>query len=249
MHPQACIDHILHARPHATASHRVIDGVGVIADELLDLRIAARLCRILQLPPLETSQRRLPENFTHAAYAAHQALHIVGLGKEGRVYERHGSGIGRGQLHAAPTPWLQQTDMAGVTVAQHRLATVIDQLAHHKMQLQIGRTLLRPAADKAAGLGKVAGQHAPALTAPAAHALPDIPEAGKRQAKAVHHLRAVHHLHHIGVVMQMLAHTGEVMHDINACLLQMLARPYAREHQQLRRLQRPGTKQDLAPAA
>lgn len=52
-------------------------------------------------------------------------------------------------------------------MAQQGLAAMVDQLAHHKMQLQIGHRLLGLATDKAAGFGEIAGQHAPALMAPA----------------------------------------------------------------------------------
>jgi hypothetical protein len=58
----------------------VIDGVGVIADELLDLLVAARLPNT-QLPASKRASR-LIENFAHAAYAAHHALHVLGLAKK-----------------------------------------------------------------------------------------------------------------------------------------------------------------------
>ena len=174
-------------RPHPSrlalcdSFHRVIDGVGVIADELLDLRIAARLCRILQLPAPRNglSAQVARENFAHAAYTAHQALHIVGLGKEGRVYERHGFGIGRGQLHAGPGP-LAAADRHG---RNNRL--------HPALFYDRGRPACPPqnaAADRArpaACCGQSRRPPAKLLVstpwrlAPASHAPPDIP--GGRQ--------------------------------------------------------------------
>ncbi len=59
-------------------------------------------------------------------------------------------------------------------------------------------------------------------------------------------LRRIHDLNHIGVVVQVLAHAGQVVHQGNAVALQHGARPHAREHQQLRRQQRARAQQHLA---
>src|SRR2546428_517881 len=47
-------------------------------------------------------------------------------------------------------------------------------------------------------------------------------------------LGALHRHPHIGMIAQVLSHTRQDMHGWQAHLLQMLSRPHAREHQQLR---------------
>jgi len=70
--------------------------------------------------------------------------------------------------------------------------------------------------------------------------------ARQREAEQVLELRGVQHLHHVGVVMQVLAHAGQVVQHRDAVLLQVCGRPHARQHQQLRRHKRSRTQQHFA---
>ena len=62
-------------------------------------------------------------------------------------------------------------------------------------------------------------------------------------------VRRVVQQHHVGVVVQVLAHARQIVHHRNAVLLQLRARANAREHQQLGRQQRPGAEQHFARGA
>ena len=85
--------------------------------------------------------------------------------------QRRRDRIGARQRDAAAALRPQQADVARVAVAEHGLAAMVDQLADHEVQLQVGPRLLGPAADEAAGLGEVGGQHAAAVAAPLEDAL------------------------------------------------------------------------------
>ena len=75
--------------------------------------------------------------------------------------------------------------MAGIAMPEHRLASVVDQLADHEVQLQVGCGDLGRAAQEGAGLGEVGGQQAAALAPPFEDALQGPPGARRRQAEQV----------------------------------------------------------------
>jgi len=139
--------------------------------------------------------------------------------------------------------------MTRVAVAQHGLATMVHQLADDKVQLQIGHRFTGLAFDETAGFGKVGGERTGACIAPLPHAAQDVDGAGQRQAEQIGGARRVHDLHHVQVVVQVLAHAGQVVHGGDAVPLQLRARADAREHQQLGREQRAGAQQHFARAA
>ena len=116
-------------------------------------------------------------------------------------------------------------------MAQRGGAAMVDELAHHKMQLQVGYRFCRVAPDEAAGLGEIAGQHAAARLAPLKNALEHAQHAARRDTKQVLAAGCIHHLHHVNVVMQMLAHARQVVDRRNLLRQQVLARANAREHQ------------------
>jgi hypothetical protein len=75
----------------------------------------------------------------HQLEAAHHALDVVGVGQEGRVDQRRGQRVGAGQAHPAAALRPQHAQVARDAVAEHRLAAVVDELADHEVQLQVGR--------------------------------------------------------------------------------------------------------------
>ena len=169
-------------------------------------------------------------------HTAHQAGHIVGVGQELRVNQRRRQWVRAGQAQLAPAFRLQHTDMAAEAMAPGVAPAMVGLLAGQKVQLQVHLRLRRPAADKAARFRQIAGQRARAVLAPFPCALRNALQAGQRYAKALRRAwQAVHH-GHIRVVVQVRAHAGQVCLYRHAHLLQMLARPKTREHQQLRRL-------------
>ena len=116
-------------------------------------------------PPV-AGQRGLLQDRAHQLEAAHQALDVVALGEEVGVDPRCRQRIGAGQRDAAAALGPQQAYVARVAVAERGLAAMVDQLADHEVQLQVGCRCVGPALDEAAGLGEVGGQHAAALAPP-----------------------------------------------------------------------------------
>ena len=132
-------------------------------------------------------------------------------------------------------------------MTEHRLSAMIDQLAHHEVQLQVRDRFIGGAADESPRFGEVGGQHAAAGATPFADALEHVPGTGQGQAEQVGHLRGVDHHHHIRVVVQVGTDTGQVTNHRDAVLAQVIRRPDAREHEQLRGPEGTGTEHDLAP--
>ena len=80
------VDHVERARAHAAAAHRVVDGVGVGADEAArSARRSAPLADAGQFARAMVGQRRLLQDRAHQLEAAHQAIDVVALGEEVRV--------------------------------------------------------------------------------------------------------------------------------------------------------------------
>ena len=235
MHAQARVDHVQRPVAHAAAADRVVDGVGVPADEGLDLGVAARPGRLLA--PAATRQRRLLQELAHEPEAAHQAPQVALLLQEGRVDQRRRQRIAAGQAHAAAALRPQHADVAGKAVPEHRGAAVVDQLADHEVQLQVGHGLGRVAPEKAAGLGEVAGQRPAPLLAPAPDVAHRAPGTGRRQAEQLVRAGHVPDLHHVRVVVQVHADARQLVLHRDAVLAQVVGRADAREHQQLWRLE------------
>ena len=126
---------------------------------------------------------------------------------------------------------------------------MVHQLADDEVQLQIGCRLGRAAADEATRLCVVGGEHAGAAAAPVHHTARNAHRRLGRHAEQVLEVRRVVQQHHVGVVVQVLAHARQIVHHGNAVLLQLRARANAREHQQLGRQQRPGAEQHFARGA
>ncbi|MNW04116.1 hypothetical protein D3C71_2001540 [compost metagenome] len=75
----------------------MINGVGVLADELLDLRIGLRTGRCRQFLRTKLCQRRLRQDLAHALEAAHHAPHVVRIGEELWIDQWQGHGVTVGQ--------------------------------------------------------------------------------------------------------------------------------------------------------
>ena len=211
----------------------MVDGVGIVADEAFNLRVSLRRGRCVQLPAAQRRQRGLLQDAAHQLEAPHQAGHVVGMGQKIGVDDWRGHRVGTGQAHTAAALRLQQTHMAGIAVAKGGLAPVVEQLADHKMQLQIRRWLALLALDEAARFGKIGRQHPGTLLAPFQNALERAQQPAGRDAKQILEVRRVHHLHHVHMVVQILAHAGQVVQHRDTKLLQMRARPNAGQLQHL----------------
>ena len=147
-----------------------------------------------------------------------------GSARKAGSIKRRGQRVGAGQLHAAAAFWVQQTYVAAVAMAKHRLATMVDPLADDEVQLQVGCVQRGLAGEKRAGLGEVGRQPPTLAIAPFADVSRRAPSSGQRPAEGFVEARRVHHLHHSDVVVQVLADAGQVVHHRVALLLQMRPR-------------------------
>ncbi|MCY1547988.1 hypothetical protein D9M68_840740 [compost metagenome] len=86
----------------------MVDRVGLVAHELLDLPLALRQHRGGRLGAAVAREGRLLQQPAHHLEAAHQASGVVGVLQEPRVDEGRHLWIGAGQAQAAPAPGPQQ---------------------------------------------------------------------------------------------------------------------------------------------
>ena len=114
------------------------------------------------------------------------------------------------------------------------------------MQLQVGDGFVGVALDEASGFGEVGGQRPAAPAAPLEQTAQHGQHPLRRDAEQVGQLRRVDHHHHVRVIVQVLPHARQVEHRCDAVCAQVVRRPDAREHQQLRRAEGAGTEQHLA---
>jgi hypothetical protein len=108
-----------------------------------------------------------------------------------------------------------------IIAGEEQVRAMVDEFAHHEVQLQIGHGLGGVALQKGTGFCKVAGEHAAALAAPFAHRLEGAPSTDQRQAKQLGAPRHVDHLHHVHVVLQVLAHSRQLVQHTNAVVQQL----------------------------
>ena len=137
MHAQPRIDHILRPGPHATAADRVVDRVGMVADEGFDFSIADSLGRSACLAALVHRQRRLLQDVAHQLEAANQALHVVAIAQKIRVDQRRRQRVLAGKTQRAPAQGAQQADVTGIAFAIAGRAAMVDDLANDEVQLNI----------------------------------------------------------------------------------------------------------------
>ena len=197
----------------------------------------------------EARQRRLLQDAAHQLEAAHQALDVVARrpGSSGRCAARPSgrrwpaAGC-RGSSGAAGR---RGTNSRGRTRVLRPWST---SLPMTKCSCRSGRALrgwlvMKPPASAKLVVSmplrwrRHSKMPLTALTAPVSD----------RPNRSVS-LRRVDHQHHVDVVVQVRADAGQVVHHGDAVLLQLRARADARQHQQLRRLQRAGAQQHLARA-
>ena len=149
-------------------------------------------------------------------------------------------GVGALQGDTAAALGAHQRGVQRVAVAQMGLAGMVVDDAGQKRQLDIGMVGVAAGRDEAVGFGHAGGDPALALFAPLKNRLDDLPRAAHRNAHRVLPPRRA--VNQVGgdVVLQVLAHTGQVVQHGNAVLLQVRFGADTRQHEQLGRAKGPG---------
>ena len=153
VHPQLRIHHVQRPVAHAATAHRVVDRVGVVANELFDLGVALGVDRAGQFPSAQGCQGRLVQNPAHQLEAAHQAVHVVAVAQKIGVDQGRGKRVFAGQLDAAPAARAQQAHVAGIAMAKDghcgrgRPACRSQSAAAGRALASIGWLLMKPPAS------------------------------------------------------------------------------------------------------
>ena len=121
---------------------------------------------------------------------------------------------------------------------------VVDQPGH-EVQLDVRRVEVGARAQEPAALGEIAGEHAAPLAAEAAELAQHACGARERETERIE-ARRLEAEDEVGMVLQVAADAGRVVHHVDAERLQPCCGPDARQHQQLRRLQRAAREQHFA---
>ena len=197
---------------------------------------------------LQRPQRRRLHQPPRGLEARDHGFQIGRIAEEIRIDQRRGKRIGAVERNAAAALRPQQADVAGKAGAAVALAAVIVGHRHAEMQLDVGNVEVGPGFQEAAAFGEIRG-HRPAAFAPVLADGPQQPR--QRLQRDAVEVRIVRHVaeHEIRMVLQVLPDAGQMMHAGDAVLAKCGAVADARQHQQLRRLERAGGDDHLAPGA
>ncbi len=149
----------------------MVDGIGVVADVVLDLGVALGGGGGRQFFAANPRQCGLRQNLAHQLEAANQAVHVVTFPQKIGINHRRLQRVFAGQCDTATAARTQQAHVARVAMAKGGGAAMIEQFGDDKVQLQVRDGLTGLALDEATGLGEIGGEHAAAQIAPLENAL------------------------------------------------------------------------------
>ena len=112
MHSQLGVHHIHGAVAHAAGAGGVVDGVCVIADELLNFSIGLRPGGGRQLLARHGGHGGLGQDFAGQFDATNQSCHVVPVAQKIGVNQRCGQRVFAGQKQTAPAAGAQQAHVA-----------------------------------------------------------------------------------------------------------------------------------------
>ena len=245
MHAQRRVHHRQRVLAHAAGAHRVVDGVGAVADVLQQALVVFHALGV-QLAPADGVESALAQDGARGPGARQQQGGVGRVAEEGRVDHRRLGRVGRAQAHAAGALRAQHAHVQAVAVAPVKLARVVVDDADHEVQLHVRPGGAGAHAQKAAGFGEVGGQQPAPLAPPLADGAGQLERRAQRVADGVGRAGGdVEHVVH--VVLQVAAHAGQRVAHGDAVALQLGAVADAGEHEQLRRVEGAGGQQHLAP--
>ena len=131
-----------------------------------------------------------------------------------------------------------------IATQEAQVTPVITQLARGEMELQIGQLKIRRTAGDDAGFGAIGRKHA----APGKEVAPQVnatPQGIAPGDSPRDRLGAALHDQHVEMILQVLANARQMMAHGDTLRCQRGGFTYTREHEQLRGLDRPGSKQHL----
>ncbi len=223
-------------------------GVGLLLAEAADfLPVEHRLER--HDAPLDVAAHgRLLHDLHRLQAAGGHRVEIVGIAEVSGRHARRGQRIGAGELDGAARPRADLPQVDGAAVAAgHAVDALLDPRAHHHEVLDVGARLVGLPPPEGATLDQVGGGRAAAEQR--------VLQPGQRPPAqplvlvvAVRALQLVHQ-RDLDVILQVAANAGQVGQDRDAVPLERLRRADARQHQQLRRIERASADDHLAPRA
>ena len=129
-----------------------------------------------------------------------------------------------------------------------QLARMVFDNRDDEMQLDVCFGQIGSGFEEASGLGEIAGDHATPLAAISTDLLHQPRAPGERKSDQIETARGEAE-DEVGMVLKILADAGRIEDDFDAGLAQMRRRTNARQHQDLRRLQRAGAEDDFTAGA
>ena len=221
---------------HAAGAHGVEDGGADVTGQTREFFIALELRTRLEFLRPIPRQRRLADDAARQAQRLRRHQAVFGRAQVARLDQRGGPGVGAGDAHLTARRGVQVAHAGGEGVeAVQRLAEGRQRQGLHVV-LHVG-----PGA-----VGRRAGK-GPQLRGRHAHrpgALEQVLQAdqGLAEGRGRHGVERLHTLHAIDgadlqVVLQVLAHAGQLMQRRDAMRVQQGCRAHARQLQDLRRAQ------------
>jgi hypothetical protein len=246
VHLQTGVDdtHAIIGSAHPASTDRMVQRVGARAHQRLPVLVGDSIGR-MQFLAANAVERACPSNLAGPLHPGDHPAHVICVGQVLRIDQGCGPGVCRGQLDHPARMRLQQGHVDRHAVAGPHGLAVIDDNARCKGELQVGRFEIGRRLEKGTGLCNRRGQPACTILAPLHHGFPDHGGTGSGYADRLRPAaRGVHH-HVVNVILQVRAHTGQVVHDGNAVRVQFARRANAGKHQQLRALEDTGTHDHL----
>ena len=246
-HAQLRVDDGERVVPHPARADRVIHGVGAPPQHVADFIVGVdvRGEQVARGPAGECRRFHQP---SCEAEARDHVVEVARVVEERGIDARCRERIGAVQRDRAAAARPQQAHVARQPVAGVQLARMIVDERDDEVQLDVRRVGFGARLQEAAAFREIRRQHAAPFAAKTRQLAQHAQAAAHGHAHRVDAARAVAE-DEIRMILQVAADAGQVGVHGDALLLEFAARADARQHQQLRRLQRAGREYDFTPRA